>query len=145
MVHYSTIFLQSLTWIIIRNWEKIGLQIWLSGCMNITLHGTVLSGGSDCQRSCPHRRWPAAVIRAVVTTIGAWMEWIALGVLEISPPWITPVTKQVRPPYQVATAAADDFAGEPPSLGLAQRFRALYHIADSHAKVVRWSPVRLPR
>ena len=77
------------------------------------------------------------MIRAVVATIGARMEWIALGVLEISPLWITPVTKQVRPPYQVATATADNFAGEPPLLGLAPRVRALYHVADSHAKVVR--------
>jgi hypothetical protein len=81
----------------------------------------MLLGGSDRQHSCPHRRWPATGIRAVVATIGAQMEWIALGVLEISPLWITPVTKQVRPPYQVATAATDEFAGKPPSLGLAPR------------------------
>jgi hypothetical protein len=63
------------------------------------------------------------VIRAVVATIGARMVWIALGVLEISPSWITPVTKQDRPPYQVVTAAADNYAGEPPSHGLAPRVR----------------------
>jgi hypothetical protein len=45
------------------------------------------------------------VIHAVVATISIRMVWIALGVLEISPLWITPVTKQVRPPYKVATAA----------------------------------------
>jgi hypothetical protein len=63
------------------------------------------------------------VIRAVVATIGARMLWIALGVLEISPSWITLVTKQVRPPYQVVTAAADNYADEPPSHGLAPRVR----------------------
>jgi hypothetical protein len=65
------------------------------------------------------------VIRAVVATIGARMAWIALGVLEISPSWITPVTKQDRPPYQVVTATADNYAGEPPSHGLAPRVRVL--------------------
>jgi hypothetical protein len=63
------------------------------------------------------------VIRAVVATIGARMVWIALRVLEISPSWITPVTKQVRPSYQVVTAAADNYAGEPPSHGLAPHVR----------------------
>jgi hypothetical protein len=58
------------------------------------------------------RRWLPAMIHAIVATISIQMVWIALGVLEISPPWITPVTKQVRPPYQVATAAADNYADD---------------------------------
>ena len=34
-------------------------------------------------------------------------------------------------------AGTDKNAGEPPSLGLAPRVRALYHVADSYARSVR--------
>jgi hypothetical protein len=37
-----------------------------------------------------HHRRPSTAIRAVVTAIGVRMVWIALGVTQISPSWITP-------------------------------------------------------
>jgi hypothetical protein len=47
----------------------------------------------------------------------------------------TPVTPIVLP--LCLAAGTDKNAGEPPSLGLAPRVRALYHVADSYTRSVR--------
>jgi hypothetical protein len=53
-------------------------------------HGTVPHMDQIASAGNLHSQRPSTMIRAVVTAIGVWMVWIALGVTQISPPWITP-------------------------------------------------------
>jgi hypothetical protein len=91
---------------------EIGAPKWSVRVPEHHRHGTMLPGRSDRQLNCYHRRWPAAVIRAIAVAICARLGWITLRVTQVSPPWInsghrtmftavepiwTPTTAAVRP------------------------------------------------
>jgi hypothetical protein len=105
-------------------WEIIVPKHWLSGALMAARDGTVDQRGSDRQHGnlttgdLSARRFVPPLSWSVLTN-----AWTMLGVTKISPPLISAVTKQLRPPYQVATATTDNFAGD-------RRLPALCHVPE---------------